>query len=181
MSRGMEESLIARCREGDPQAWGQVVESYSGYVYAIVKRGFRLEEHEAEDVFQEVFARLFEHLASIRDDGAVRYWLGQTARRLAIDSLRRSGRESPSFEDSLPEPAAIDSLTDRLDEALDVRAAVERLPPHCREVVLRFFIQDQSYRTIGEAMDLPPGTIASRISRCLSTLREQLGERMVEG
>ncbi len=177
MLGGVEERLIARCREGDQRAWEEVVETYSGYVYAIVKRGFRLEEHEAEDVFQEVFARLFERLDSIRDDGAVRFWIGQTARRLAIDSLRRSGRESPSKEEELPEPEAADPLLERLDEALDVRAGVEQLPPHCREVILRFFIQDQSYRTIGEEMDIPPGTIASRISRCLSTLRELLGER----
>lgn len=176
MLGGVEERLIARCREGDPQAWSEVVETYSGYIYAIVKRGFRLEEHEAEDVFQEVFARLFEHLDSIRDDAAVRYWIGQTARRLAIDSLRRSGREAPSSEDELPEPGAPDPMLERLDTALDVRAGVELLPPHCREVILRFFIQDQSYRTIGEEMDIPSGTIASRISRCLATLRELLGE-----
>ena len=47
------------------------------------------------------------------------------------------------------------------------------LPEHCREVLDRFFAQDESYRTIGEALDLPAGTIASRISRCLARLREQ--------
>ena len=54
--------LVARCRQGDAAAWSELVELFSGYVYAIAARGFRLGEHDAEDVFQEVFARLFEKL-----------------------------------------------------------------------------------------------------------------------
>lgn len=177
MIGGTEESLVARCREGDQRAWESLVERYSGYVYAIVGRGFRLGDQDAEDVFQEVFARLFEHLDSIRDDAAVRYWIGQTARRLAIDRLRQVGREAPMVGEDLREPAAPDPVLERLDEALDVRRQVEQLPAHCREVIERFFIRDQSYRTIADAMDIPAGTIASRISRCLTTLRKQLAER----
>ena len=71
----------------------------------------------------------------------------------------------------------LDPMLERLDEALDIRMQVDALPDHCREVVIRFFIRDESYQTIGEAMDIPAGTIASRISRCLTTLREQLGSR----
>jgi len=169
-----DSEVIARCREGDPRAWEVLVDRYSGYVYAIIGRGFRLAEHDAEDVFQEVFARLFENLDSIRDDSSVRFWIGQTARRLAIDRLRRGKRETlDATEDGL-EIAQPDAELERLDEALDVRASVEALPEHCREVITRFFIRDESYRAIGETMDLPAGTIASRISRCLTTLREQL-------
>jgi len=175
---GRDADLVARCREGDPDAWSTLVAGYSGYVYAIVGRGFRLGDHDCEDVFQEVFARLFEHLDSIRDDSALRFWIGQTARRLSIDRLRKAGRESPAMaEDGLADVAAPDPDLERLDQALDIRAGVDALPEHCREVVLRFFIRDESYRTISEAMEVPAGTIASRISRCLSTLREQLGEQ----
>ncbi len=169
--------LVARCREGDSAAWGQLVEGYSGYVYAIVGRGFRLGDHDAEDVFQEVFARLFEKLETIRDDSAVRFWIGQTARRLAIDKLRASGREAPAFDPELMNETmgADDSELGRLEVSLDIRAAVDELPEACREVVVRFFLRDESYAQIGDAMDIPPGTIASRISRCLTKLREALG------
>ena len=170
---GMEVEVVARCREGDPRAWELLVDRYSGYIYAIVGRGFRLSDHDAlEDVFQEVLAGLFENLPSIRDDAALRFWIGQTARRAAIDRLRQSGRESPSAsDDGLPDLAAEDPDLAQLDLALDVRAEVDALPDHCREVVLRFFIRDESYRTISAEMDIPPGTFASRISRCLTTLR----------
>lgn len=169
--------LVARCRAGDAAAWGELVEGYSGYVYAIVARGFRLSEHDSEDVFQETFARLFEHLDAIRDDSSVRFWIAQTARRLAIDKLRAGGREAPAFDPEVMGETigGDDPELGRLEVALDVRAAVDELPESCREVVVRFFLRDQSYAQIGEAMDIPPGTIASRISRCLTKLRESFG------
>lgn len=171
---GEDAGLVARCRAGDPRGWELLIERYSGYVYAIVGRGFRLSDHDAEDVFQEVFARLFEHLDTIRDDNALRLWIGQTARRLAIDRLRQSGREAPSIAaEGPPESAELDPRLEHLDQALDLRAEVDALPVHSREVVLRFFIRDESYRTICAELDVPAGTVASRISRGLATLRER--------
>jgi RNA polymerase sigma factor (sigma-70 family) len=54
-----------------------------------------------------------------------------------------------------------------------VHEALAQVPEHCREILDRFFARDESYKTIGEALDLPSGTIASRISRCLAQLRER--------
>src|SRR6476469_9807368 len=124
-----DSQLVARCRSGDQQAWAELVDRFSRYVYAISVQGFRLSEADAEDVFQEVFARAYEHLDKLRDD------------------------------------------------ALTVHEALAAAPGHCREILDRFFARDESYRTIGEALDLPAGTIASRISRCLGKLREQLEGR----
>jgi len=53
-----------------------------------------------------------------------------------------------------------------------VQEALRTLSADCREILDRFFCRDQSYNTIGELLDLPPGTIASRISRCLAKLRQ---------
>src|SRR2546430_66214 len=64
-----------------------------------------------------------------------------------------------------------------LEDALTVHEALAATPEHCREILDRFFARDESYRTIGEALDLPAGTIASRISRCLGRLRELLEGR----
>src|ERR671918_980389 len=85
--------LVERCRAGDPEAWNELVERFSRYVYAVTVRGFRLREQDAEDVFQEVFARVYTHLHTLRDDTALRPWIAQLTRRLCIDSLARSGRE----------------------------------------------------------------------------------------
>jgi RNA polymerase sigma-70 factor (ECF subfamily) len=175
-----DSELVARCRAGDQQAWAELVERYSRYVFAIAVQAFRLPKHDAEDVFQDVFARAYQHLGRLRDDAALRPWLGQMTRRLCIDRLRASAREGPASDDELV-PAGADDTLALLDEALAVREALEQTPEHCREILDRFFAQDQSYRTIGEALDLPAGTIASRISRCLRRLRELLEGRTEAG
>ena len=167
--------LVARCREGDEDAWRELVSRFSRYVYAIAVQGFRLAEHDAEDVFQEVFARAYEHLDRLREDEAIRPWLAQLTRRLCVDRLRAGAREQPSGEE-LEQPGFDDTLA-RIDEALTVHEALADLPEHCQEILDRFFARDESYETIGDALDLPSGTIASRISRCLGKLREKFEGR----
>jgi RNA polymerase sigma-70 factor (ECF subfamily) len=172
-----DSQLVARCRAGDQQAWAELVDRFSRYVYAISVQAFRLPETDAEDIFQEVFARAYQHLDKLRDDSAVRPWLGQLTRRLCIDRLRAASRERPATEEELePFGGAEDRLAE-IDESLTVHEALAETPEHCREILDRFFARDESYRTIGEALDLPPGTIASRISRCLARLRELLEGR----
>ncbi len=166
--------LVQRCRAGDAAAWAELVERFSRYVYAIIVRAFRLRDHDAEDVFQDVFAKAYENLAKLRDDGAVRPWLAQLTRRACIDRLRAHPREQ-STDDELDSPT-LDEAVSRLDEALDVREALGHLSDDCREVLDRFFARDESYRTIGAELGIPAGTIASRISRCLDKLRDELRE-----
>ncbi len=175
-----DSELVARCRAGDEQAWSELVERFSRYVYAIAVQAFRLPDADAEDVFQEVFARAYEHLDRLRDDAAVRPWIGQLTRRLCIDRLRASTRERPADEDDLDAVDPQDTLA-MLDDALTVHEALAATPEHCREILDRFFARDESYRTIGDALELPPGTIASRISRCLGRLREFLDGRTDPG
>jgi RNA polymerase sigma factor (sigma-70 family) len=167
--------LVSRCREGDPDAWNEFVERFSRYVYAICIRGFRLANHDAEDVFQEVFARAFERLSELRSDDAVRPWLAQLTRRLCIDRLRLLARDMPSEAD--PDEQEVDDVLATLDEAMTVRAALDKVGDPCREILDRFFCRDESYRTIGDLFDIPAGTIASRISRCLDKVRSELDGR----
>jgi RNA polymerase sigma factor (sigma-70 family) len=171
-----DSELVARCRAGDEAAWAELVERFSRYVYAICTQAFRLPEADAEDVFQEVFARAYQHLDSLRDDAAVRPWLAQLTRRLCIDRLRAASREWPAAEEDLDVAGSEETLA-LLEEALVVNEALATMPEHCQEILDRFFARDESYRTIGEALDLPAGTIASRISRCLTRLRAELEGR----
>ncbi len=166
--------LVRRCREGEAAAWNELVERFSRYVYAICTRGFRFDEHDAEDVFQDVFMRIYSRLDSLRDDAAIRPWIAQLTRRVCLDRLSTAGREQPA--DEIDDEVA-GWVEDELDEAFAVRQALVQLGEPCNEMLDRFFARDESYRTIGEELNLPPGTIASRISRCLAKLREQLEGR----
>jgi RNA polymerase sigma factor (sigma-70 family) len=161
--------IVARCRRGDQRAWDQLVERFSRYVFAIATQAFRLVEHDAEEVFQEVFTRTYTHLHTLREDEAIGPWIAQTTRRVAIDRIRSTRIEQPP--DGLPESGELDVELERIDLALDVHRAMADLPENCQEILDRFFAQDQSYHVIAESLGIPAGTIASRISRCLSKLR----------
>jgi RNA polymerase sigma-70 factor (ECF subfamily) len=162
--------LVARCRAGDESAWRALIERHSPLVHGLLRGGFRLSMHDAEDAFQEVFTRVYLRLETVRDDQAVRGWIAQVTRNVALDWLRR--RREIATGDSLDEEAFAEPLHD-VEEALSVRAALERLPAHQQEILDRFFARDESYRTIAEELGIPPGTIASRISRALAALREE--------
>lgn len=165
--------LVHACLRGDERAWNELVQRYARYVSAIATQAFRLPPDDAEDVFQEVFARVFGRLDTLRDPDALRPWIAQLTRRECLDRLRASSRQTPVEE--LPE-AAEDALG-QIEEAFDVHCALATMTEECREVIDRFFCRDQSYRTIGTELGIPAGTIASRISRCLGRLRQQLEGR----
>lgn len=162
--------LVARCRNGDEDAWRELVARFSRYVFAICTQAYRLRQEDSEEVFQEVFARAYQHLARLRDDEAIRPWIGQLTRRLCIDRLRAGSREEIVDPETMP--GETDDAMDTLDEAFAVHEAMAELSENCREILDRFFARDESYQMIGAALDIPSGTIASRISRCLSRLRE---------
>lgn len=169
-----DRDLVRACREGSERAWTELVERFSRYVYAIASQAYRLREHDAEDVFQEVFARTYEHLARLRDDEAIRPWIGQLTRRLAIDRLRSCSREQPDADALDVAEQGEEPSLERIELALAVHEAMSTLPEHCQEILDRFFAQEQSYQEISTALGIPMGTIASRISRCLTKLRERL-------
>jgi RNA polymerase sigma-70 factor (ECF subfamily) len=167
--------LVTRCLAGDQSAWASFVERFSRYVLAITARGYGLAEHDAEDVFQEVFARAYERLGELRDPAAVQPWIAQLTRNACVDRIRGARRATPMGD--LPDVPDEDETFARLDLSLDLHRALATLPEHCAEVLDRFFARDESYHVIGEAMGLPAGTIASRISRCLAKLKSELAGR----
>jgi RNA polymerase sigma-70 factor (ECF subfamily) len=164
--------LVRACRAGDPDAWNELVERYSRYVYAIAVRGFRLSDEDAEDVFQDVFTRIYTRLDSLRDDSALRPWIAQLTRRRCLDAVA-ARRDEPVAE--LAERESTD--LSEIEEAFEVREALASLPGSCQDILDRFFTRDQSYKTIADELEIPSGTIASRIARCLGRLRAQLEGR----
>lgn len=168
--------LVRACRAGDEQAWAELVQRFSRYVYAIAGQAYRLSDADAEEVFQEVFTRTFEHLGELRSDAALRPWIGQLTRRLAIDRIRQTSREYLSAEtlEAIEDEAGRE--LERIELAVGVRAAMAGLTEDCREILDRFFARDETYREIAAALGIPMGTIASRISRCLAKLRLELSD-----
>ena len=129
--------LVQRCRAGDLDAWNELVERFSRYVYAICTQGFRLSPADAEDVFQEVFTRVYTRLDSLRDDSALRPWIGQLTRRLCLDSIAASGRTQPAADVESDRPRA-HARRGRgcVRRARGARRAVRALPGDARPLLL---------------------------------------------
>jgi len=170
---GADADLVGRCLAGERGAWDELVARYSRYVYAIACQGYRLRGPDAEDAFQEVFLRIYDRLGSLRNPEALRPWIAQLTRRVCLDRLAAVGREDRAEIEAEETAPTLEAL----DEAFAVREALAALSAECQEVLDRFFCRDESYRTIGEELGIPSGTIASRISRCLGKLRERFEGR----
>jgi len=167
--------LVRLCRADDADAWSELVERYSRYVYAIAVRGFRLADEDAEDVFQDVFTRVYTRLDTLRDDASLRPWIAQLTRRRCLDALASKGRETAADEDALTLEESEDLA--EIEEAFAVREALAGLSDTCQDILDRFFAQDQSYKTISDELEIPSGTIASRIARCLGRLKDAMEPR----
>jgi RNA polymerase sigma factor (sigma-70 family) len=171
--------LVAGCKRGEQAAWDELVSRFSRYVYAISTQAYGMHQHDAEDIFQEVFARTYERLDELRDEGAIRPWIGTLTRRLCIDRIRSGAHEQLDEEpiDFREIDRETEEAMDRLEESFEIHELLRALPEYCGEILDRFFARDESYARIGEALGLAPGTVASRISRCLGRLRRKLEGR----
>jgi RNA polymerase sigma factor (sigma-70 family) len=172
--------LVARARDGDRQAWNDLVDRYLGMVHAIC-RGYRLGAEDAADVNQVVWLRLVEHLARIRCPDAVGGWIAATTRHECLRVVRVSARTIPTDDESdldrgSSHEVGIDSglLVYERDRAL--LAAFEQLGDRCQQL-LRLMMADPppSYDEIAAALDMPVGSIGPTRGRCLEQLRHLLG------
>jgi RNA polymerase sigma-70 factor (ECF subfamily) len=169
-----EADLVRRCLAGDEEAWAGLVERYAGNLYALAVRGFRFLPQEAEEVLQETFAQVYEHLAEYRATGALGAWLGAIAKNVARQRVRTRSRHPESAFPPDAADLAQQQALEAVEESLLVRDALTRLEAPCGEVLRRFFLMEQKYGEIASAMQIPAGTVASRIARCLVRLRRAM-------
>jgi RNA polymerase sigma-70 factor (ECF subfamily) len=169
-----ESRLIARCLGGEQGAWEELVQLHTKRVYAICYR-FTNSETEAQDLTQEVFLRIFRTLGSFRaGEGSFTVWLTRLTRNLLVDHYRRTKHErvTDGIEEKLSvleEKTAQHGRTDGLlagREASELlQSALQRLSPELREAVILRDLQEMEYREIAHALDVPEGTIKSRLNR----------------
>jgi RNA polymerase sigma-70 factor (ECF subfamily) len=168
-------SLISRCLGGDETAWEEMVRLHTRHVYGLCLR-FTASGAEAQDLTQDVFLRVFRTLGSFRaDEGSFATWLARVTRNLLIDHYRRTrqDRATDSIEEQLPmleEAGAAASI--RPDQAVAGReaseilnATLQRLSPELREAVILRDLQEMEYREIAKVLEIPEGTVKSRINR----------------
>lgn len=169
-----ETSLVERCLSGEQAAWEELVKLHTKRVYALCYR-FTNKENEAQDLTQEVFLRVFKTLGSFRaGEGSLVVWLNRLTRNLLVDHYRRTKnlRITDAIEDKLPvleEKTAQYSRTEGLlagREAGEVlQAGLQKLSPELREAVILRDLQEMEYREIARVLNVPEGTVKSRLNR----------------
>jgi len=180
--------LIERCLNGEEAAWEDLVKVHTRRVYSICYR-FTGSSQESQDLSQEVFLRVFRSLKSFRaGEGTFTVWLGRLTRNLLIDHYRRSrlDRSTDSIEDTLPvleEKTAMSARADGLlagreaSEAL--QGALQKLSPELRETVILRDLEELEYKEIAQVLNVPEGTVKSRLNRGRAELARVLRRHKV--
>ena len=175
-----DEILVRRCAKGDEDAFQELFYRYRRRIFSFILH-YVGDYSCAEDIFQEVFLRLFKNAARYKPGSAFSTWLYQIARNACIDELRRRGVRARAVQtvrqqgerrrDDWGQPgiAAANEERNRL-----LSQAVAKLDDKHREVIVLFFYNKLRYREIGEIVGCPEGTARSRVFYGLRELRRIL-------
>jgi RNA polymerase sigma-70 factor (ECF subfamily) len=192
LSACSDEDLLGRFCRGQTEAFGVLVRRYERELYGYLRR-YVGDSSLAEDVFQNTFLQLYLKSAQYQAGRPVRPWLYTIATHQAIDALRRNARhqilsleqrredqgdgEARNLLENLESrgPAPLENLSAQ-ERKERVRAGVDRLPEFLREVVILAYYQGLKYREIAEILNIPVGTVKSRLHAALNKLQEAWSE-----
>jgi len=169
--------MLTRARDGDQQAWNELVDRYAPLVWSICRR-YQLGRADIDDVGQTVWLLLVEHIGKLRVLAALPGWLATTTHRECLRVLRAARRyefvgSASDIESSADqaEPTIEQEIVEaELSAAL--REAFDELPPRCRQL-LGLLMSDPppSYEQVSASVSMPVGSIGPQRARCLDRLR----------
>ena len=179
-------TLIERCRDGDLKAFDRLVEKYQGRLYNSLVHWSGSPE-DAEDIAQETFVQAYRKLDSFQGRSSFFTWLYRIAFHLAVSRTRRKRREQSlearveeTGQEVVSEDESAERLVLRAEQVAMVRKAIACLQEDHRAVLVLRDLEGLCYETIGEILELAPGTVRSRLHRARQQLRELLKELLVE-
>lgn len=168
------EELVRRCRAGDGAAWEEIVTAYSRRIFNLAYR-FTSNIQAAEDLTQEVFVRVYNTLEQFDSkQGHLSNWLMRLARNLIIDDYRKRQRNPQnSMADDVDKHmfhlravgTSAQKEVERRELAHQVQEGIDKLPSDLKTCVILRDIEELSYKEIVEVLDIPEGTVKSRINR----------------
>ncbi len=175
--------LARRAAKSDPRAWDEIVELYGERIYNLCLR-FASTPAEAEDLTQDVFLKLYRHLDRYRGDVPLVAWALRLSRNLCIDHYRhhrlRKQRETVSDEvlRHLPSPDDPQSETQERERLRLVHRTLAEMPEELATVVLLRDLQGFRYDEVATFLEVPVGTIKSRLNRARRELVARLEDRL---
>jgi len=177
------EATVERCREGDEVAWSALVGTTLRPIYRLCA-SYAPSAAEAEELTQEVYFKLWENLHHYSPGSNFMAWAWRVARNLLIDSYRRSHRErtaawlDPEIIERLPASDDPHEESLRRQRLRLIAAGLRQLPEELASLILMRDLAGWSYTEIAEALDLPVGTVKSRLNRARLELATVVRRRM---
>ncbi len=184
--RASERALIQRCKDGDPGAFDELVSRYEKRVFNFAYR-ITGNYHDAWDVAQEAFLRVFHSIHTFRGDAVFTTWIYRIITNVYLDERKKSKSHrqtsldeyidleensvSRQIEDDGPAP---DEIVENRERDRVVQEAINSLPEYQRMIVTLYHMQHRSYEEIAEILQLPIGTVKSRLNRARQALQEKL-------
>lgn len=167
--------LAGRARDGDRAALEALLDRHADRVHAICRRVVAHPE-DALDATQEALIAIARRIGSFDGRAAFTTWVYRVATNAALDELRRRRRRpEPVDVPEAPSPAPVDPFEGRVEQRLDIDAALRELPEQFRVAVVLRDLCDLDYAVIASILDVPPGTVRSRIARGRAELARLLG------
>jgi RNA polymerase sigma-70 factor, ECF subfamily len=190
-----DHELVTFARSGSEKAYRELLDRYQRPVFSLVYRMVR-DRELSEDLAQETFVKVFNHLESYNPKYKFSSWIFKIASNLAIDTLRKKGlhtvsldgsrnaRTSEEVESSRISVASSDESPEELLEAKElgeeIEAAIGQLRVEYRTAIVLRHVEGRPYEEIAEIMEVPLGTVKTYIHRARSELRELLAHLRIE-
>jgi RNA polymerase sigma-70 factor (ECF subfamily) len=183
LSVAPEKDLVERCRNGQDDAWRELVDRYGPRVYSVAYH-FTLKREDAEELAQEIFLKIFENLHRYDGNFPLVAWILSLARNLCIDRYRRKKRER-SFR-FVSDDAVLPLLQSGQDPAADALRkertkllfwALAEIPEELAEILVLRDLDGLAYEEIGQVLALPDGTVKSRLFRARAEVARKIRER----
>jgi RNA polymerase sigma-70 factor (ECF subfamily) len=174
---------VERCRKGEDDAWRELVDRFGQKVYS-VSYHFTLKREDAEELAQEIFLKIFENLNRYDGSFPLIAWIVSLSRNLCIDRYRRRKREK-SFR-FVSDDAVLPLLRSADDPSADALrkertkllfSALAEIPEDLAEILVLRDLDGLAYEEIGQALELPDGTVKSRLFRARAEVAKKIRER----
>jgi RNA polymerase sigma factor (sigma-70 family) len=170
-----EPVLLNLLRQQSEAGFDYLYQHYSGALFSIVK-AIVVNEQAAEDVLQEVFIRIFRKIDQYQEDKSRLYtWMAQIARHAAIDWLRKEGNRPTGHNQKDPEDVSI-AVTGIKTEGTDLARWVNKLAAAEKAIVILAYFEGHTQEEISERLQVPLGTVKSRLRSGLKRLRDMMSE-----
>ncbi len=172
--------LVQRIQQGDRRAFEEFVDSYGSRVNRLVKR-YVSNRDDADDLTQSIFIELFRCIGGFRGDSSLHTWVYRVAVNQCLRHCQRTRAPLTPYDEEVieamvdPSPGPAREAA-RVELAEQVEGALEGLSPLHRDVVVLHELHGLSYQECAEVLDVPVGTVKSRLANAFRRLREALGE-----